>query len=67
MRGHYLSSVDSDRDALTVLKLLAFQEQIHVFVEDGELKTEHSFALAGRRFLTLHYEIERLPAHRERA
>ena len=65
--GHYLSSVDSDRDALTVLKLLAFQEQIHVFVQDGELRTEHSFALAGRRFLTLHYEIERLPAHRERA
>ena len=28
--GHYLSSVDSERDALTVLKLLLFQEQIHV-------------------------------------
>lgn len=25
--GHYLSSVDSERDALTVLKLLYFQEQ----------------------------------------
>jgi hypothetical protein len=58
--GHYLSSVDSERDALTVLKLLSFQEQIYVFVRDGELRTEHSFALAGRRFLTLHYEIERL-------
>jgi hypothetical protein len=52
--------VDSERDALTVLKLLAFQEQIHVFVAEGELRTEHSFSLAGRRFLTLHYEIERL-------
>ena len=60
--GHYLSSVDSERDALTVLKLLAFQEQIHVYVTGGELKTDHSFYLAGQRFLTLHYEIERLPA-----
>jgi hypothetical protein len=57
--GHYLSSVDSDRDALTVLKLLYFQEQIFVYVADGELKTDHSFYLAGQRFLTLHYEIER--------
>jgi hypothetical protein len=58
--GHYLSSVDSERDALTVLKLLSFHEQIHVYVADGELKTDHSFSLAGQRFLTLHYEIERL-------
>src|SRR3954469_3311059 len=60
--GHYLSSVDSERDALTVLKLLSFQEQIHVYVTRGELKTNHSFYLAGQRFLTLRYEIERLPA-----
>jgi hypothetical protein len=58
--GHYLSSVDSERDALTVLKLLYFQEQIFVHVVDGELRTDHSFYLAGQRFLTLHYEIERL-------
>jgi len=60
--GHYLSSVDSERDALTVLKLLYFQEQIFVYVAKGELKTDHSFYLAGQRFLTLHYEIERPPA-----
>jgi hypothetical protein len=58
--GHYLSSVDSERDALTVLKLLYFQEQIFVYVADDKLRTDHSFALAGQRFLTLHYEIERL-------
>ena len=58
--GHYLSSIDSERDALTVLKLLHFDEQIFVSVADGELRTEHSFALGGQRFLTLHYEIERL-------
>ena len=62
--GHYLSSVDSERDALTVLKLLYFQERIFVHVADDELKTDHSFYLAGQRFLTLHYEIERLPAAR---
>jgi hypothetical protein len=60
--GHYLSSVDSERDALTVLKLLSFHEEIHVYVTDGELKTDHSFSLAGQRFLTLRYEIERMPA-----
>jgi hypothetical protein len=58
--GHYLSSVDSERDALTVIKLLAFHEQIHVYVADGELRTDHSFSLARQRFLTLHYEIERI-------
>jgi hypothetical protein len=62
--GHYLSSVDAERDALTVLKLLSFQEEIFVFVTNGELKTEHSFSLAGQRFLTLHYEIERLGGER---
>ena len=58
--GHYLSSIDSERDALTVLKLLYFQERIYVYVAEGELRTDHSFFLAGQRFLTLHYEIERL-------
>jgi len=58
--GHYLSSVDSERDALTVVKLLYFHERIHVYVADGELRTDHCFSLAGQRFLTLHYEIERL-------
>ena len=57
--GHYLSSVDSERDALTVLKLLYFEERIHVYVTGGELRTDHSFSLAGQRFLTLRYEIAR--------
>ena len=58
--GHYLSSVDSERDALTVIKLLSFEEQIFVYVADGELKTDHTFSLAGQPFLTLRYQIERL-------
>ena len=45
-----------------MLKLLSFQEEIYVFVTDDELRTDHSFYLAGQRFLTLHYEIERLAA-----
>jgi hypothetical protein len=56
--GHYLSAVEDG--ALTTLKLLAFHEQIHVHMDGGELKTEHSFSLAGQRFLTLHYSIERI-------
>ena len=60
--GHYLSSVDSDRDALTVVKLLYFEERIHVYMAGAELRTDHSFSLGGRRFLTLRYEIERLAA-----
>jgi hypothetical protein len=63
--GHYLSSVDSERDALTVLKLLSFEEQIFVYVADGELRTDHSFWLARQRFLTLRYEIERLDGRRD--
>jgi hypothetical protein len=55
--GHYLSAFDDQ--SLSVIKLLAFHEEIHVFIADGELKTEHSFSLAGQRFLTLHYSIER--------
>ena len=58
--GHYLSSVDSERDALTVLKLLYFEERVFVYVAEGELRTDHSFSLAGQRFLTLRYEIDRL-------
>jgi hypothetical protein len=59
--GHYLSSVDRERDALTVVKLLSFEERIEVYVgDDGELRTDHSFSLLGQRFLTLRYEIARL-------
>jgi hypothetical protein len=59
--GHYLSSVDSERDALTVLKLLSFHEEIDVYVDAaGELRTDHCFSLAGQRFLTLRYEIARI-------
>ena len=57
--GHYLSAVDPDRDELSIIKLHSFDEEIDVYVEDGELKTDHRFYLSGIPFLTLFYEIER--------
>ena len=56
--GHYLSVIEDD-GRLTTLQLASFGEEIEVFVEDGELKTEHRFSLGGVVFLTLHYTIER--------
>jgi hypothetical protein len=56
--GHYISAVEDD-DALTTLQLVTFGEQIDVFVEHGQLKTEHRFYLDGTVFMTLHYDIER--------
>lgn len=60
--GHYLSAVDDEHDELTTLKLASFDEEIDVFVEDGELKTEHRFYLWGIQFMVLHYGIERVDA-----
>jgi len=57
--GHYLSAVEHDGADLTTLKLTNFGEEIDVYVEDSELKTDHRFFLGGVRFLTLHYSIER--------
>jgi hypothetical protein len=56
--GHYISVVEED-GPLTTLQLASFGEEIDVFVQHGELKTEHRFYLGGTVFMTLHYEIER--------
>ena len=55
--GHYLSAIEDG--ALTVIQVPSFSEEIEVFVDGGELRTEHRFTLSGLTFLTLHYEIER--------
>jgi hypothetical protein len=55
--GHYLTARENGN--LTVLKLPTFDEEIMVYVENGELKTDHRFYLAGLNFLTLYYSIER--------
>lgn len=60
--GHYLSAVEDEADSLTTLRLRNFAEEIDVYVENGELITDHRFFLNGIRFLTLHYTIERKPS-----
>jgi len=55
--GHYLAARENGN--LTVLKLPTFDEEIEVYVEEGQLKTDHRFYLAGLNFLTLYYTMER--------
>jgi hypothetical protein len=57
--GHYLSVIE-DTGALTTFKLNNFDEEIDVYVIDGDLRTDHRFFLAGIRFLTLYYTIDRV-------
>lgn len=55
--GHYLSVKENGE--LTVLALPAFNEEIEVYLRDGELRTDHRFYLGEQVFLTLYYTIER--------
>jgi hypothetical protein len=59
--GHYLAYVDQAADELTVLAVHGFEEQLDVFVVDGELRAEHAFRLFGFPFLTLRYRMTRKP------
>jgi hypothetical protein len=58
--GHYVTFIEDG--LLTILKLPTMDEEIDVFVQDGQLKTDHRFYLGNLRFLTLHYTIERKTA-----
>ena len=55
--GHYLTSIDKETGALGVVKVSALDEEIHVYMHDGELKVNHKFFLSGLNFLTLYYAI----------
>jgi hypothetical protein len=55
--GHYLTIVDSGTRELTTLAVSGFDEQLDVYVEDGELRAEHAFWVFGFPFLVLHYRI----------
>lgn len=57
--GHYLTSIEPEDGTLTILKLPTMGEEIDVYVEGGELKTDHRFYFGDYRFLTLCYSIER--------
>lgn len=58
-QGHYLAAVEPESDQVTVIRLESFDEEIEVYVVDGELLTDHRFYLAGIEFMSLHYEISR--------
>lgn len=60
--GHYLSNIDDATGELTVLELPTFGEEIEVYVQDGQLRTDHRFYLSGLSFLTLYYTMARKTA-----
>ncbi|MFI0357652.1 hypothetical protein [Actinomadura sp. 9N407] len=57
--GHYLTYVDPETRDLTALAVHGFGEKLDVYVEDGELRAEHAFAVFGLPFLVLHYRMTR--------
>ena len=42
-----------------MLAVQGFAEELHVHVEEGEVRAEHAFWVFGLPFLTLHYRIRR--------
>lgn len=59
--GHYLTYIDPGTADLTVLAVHGFAERLAVYVDDGELRAEHAFAVFGLPFLVLHYRMHRKP------
>jgi hypothetical protein len=55
--GHYLTYIDPATRELTTLSVRGFDEQLDVYIDDGELRAEHAFWLFGLPFLVLHYRI----------
>ncbi|MEV4516356.1 hypothetical protein AB0K00_46275 [Dactylosporangium sp. NPDC049525] len=60
--GHYLSFIDAGSRDLSTLGVPGFAETLDVYLQDGELRADHAFALFGLPFLTLEYRITRKPA-----
>ncbi|MER7002063.1 hypothetical protein ABT297_03320, partial [Dactylosporangium sp. NPDC000555] len=57
--GHYLSYIDAGSRDLSTLAVHGFAEELDVYVDNGELRADHAFALFGLPFLTLEYRIRR--------
>lgn len=57
--GHYLSLVDPHTGHVSVVELTTFHEEIHVFLREGRLLTDHRFFLGRTEFMSLHYTISR--------
>lgn len=56
--GHYLSAVEPD-GRITVVRIPALSEEIHVYDDDGRLQTDHRFLVWGQTFLNLSYRMHR--------
>jgi len=56
--GDYLVWPQPD-GLITVARLRGFVEEIHVYVKNGRLRTDHRFFFLGLKFLTLFYSIHR--------
>jgi hypothetical protein len=59
--GHYLAYIDPATRDMTALAVAGFAEELHVHVDDGELRAEHAFWVFGLPFLVLHYRIRYKP------
>ncbi|HSJ35156.1 MAG TPA: hypothetical protein VLB85_08900 [Acidimicrobiia bacterium] len=57
--GHYLSLVDPDTGHVSVAELTTFHEEIHIYLREGRLLTDHRFFLGYTEFMSLHYTISR--------
>jgi len=57
--GHYLAYIDPVTRDLSALAVKGFAEELHVFVDAGELRADHAFWVFGLPFLVLRYRIER--------
>ena len=54
--GHYLTYIDpTTRELTSSLAVHGFAEQLDVYVDDDELRAEHTFWIFGLPFLVLHY------------
>lgn len=59
--GDYIVLVDEISGGLSVFRIRGLREDIHVYVRDGGLYTDHRFYFLTRNFLTLHYTITPSP------
>ena len=57
--GHYLSYIDRETKELTTLEVQGFKEELHVYVENDDLRADHAFWVFGFPFLTLRYRMHR--------
>ena len=60
--GHYLTYIDPGSRDMTTLGVPGFNEELDIYLDDGELRADHAFWVFGLPFLVLRYRIGRKPA-----